>query len=271
MIKLIAFDLDDTCLNWNNRLTPVTLAALKKAAASGVEIVFATGRSYEALPYQLKEETFFRYVIASNGACIVDRHTGEVIYQSYIPADTAMTILKEAKERGLGITVHEDRRHVVEGRKLLLLGRFLYGRDSKTILCVRNMSQYIREKQDKIEEIHLFFFRKNKRKKAEDLRREFPSLHIPMSRFCAELVTKSTTKGSALEWLYRQLGLCQMEVACVGDGENDIPMFEKSGLRFAVNNAKSRLKALAHFVVPNNSKNGVRVAIENVLRINAIK
>lgn len=67
MIKLLALDLDGTCLNWSNKITLKTMAALKKAAQQGVEIVFITGRSYASMPYQLKKESFFRYIISSNG------------------------------------------------------------------------------------------------------------------------------------------------------------------------------------------------------------
>lgn len=58
MVKLLALDLDGTCLNWNNKISSKTMAALKKAAQQGVEIIFATGRSYASIPYQLKRALF---------------------------------------------------------------------------------------------------------------------------------------------------------------------------------------------------------------------
>lgn len=265
MIKLLAIDLDDTCLNWNNKIMPSTLYALKKASEN-IKIVFVTGRSYDSLPYQLTQETFFRYVITSNGACIVDRKTGEVIRHSYIPPAAALPLLKQAKLQRLGITVHMDRKHFVEGKHLRLLGKFLYGKDGKNIVNVKDMVSYVAAHGNKIEEIHLFFLRKKKRRSIEALRSMHPALHAPMNHFCAEFVASSTTKGNALEWLYRRLGLDRTEIACVGDGENDISMFQKSGLRFAVGNACPSLKAMAHFIVPCNDKNGVGFAIERIMQ-----
>ena len=262
MIKLLAIDLDDTCLNWNNKIMPSTMQALKKAAERKVEIVFVTGRSYDCLPYQLTKESFFRYVIASNGACVVDRKTGEVIRHSYIPLSDALPLLKLAKKQRLGITVHLDKQHLVEGRRLLLLGKFLYGKDSKKIIYVKDMIDHVARYGDKIEEIHLFFFQEKKRQSISVMRDMYPSLNAPMNHFCMEFVTVSTTKGNALEWLYQRLGMDWTEIACIGDGENDISMFQKAGLRFAVDNALPYLKALSHFVVPCNDKNGVGVAIE---------
>lgn len=265
MIKLLAIDLDDTCLNWKNKITLSTLCSLKKAAEKNVEIVFVTGRSYESLPYQLKKETFFRYVISSNGACVVDRKTQDVIYQSYIPSATAVSLLKRAREQKFGITVHMDKKHMVEGKHLLLLGKLLYGRDSRKIINVKDMLEQIAKNGNKIEEIHLFFFKEKKRQRARMLRKEYRFLNAPMDNFCVEFVTAETTKGNALEWLYRKLGFAQSEIACIGNGENDISMFEKSGLRFAVDNAQINLKAIAHFVVPCNNEDGVCVAVERIL------
>lgn len=266
MIKLLAIDLDDTCLNWNNKIMPSTMYALKKAAASGVEIVFVTGRSYESLPHQLTRESFFRYVITSNGACIVDRKTGKVIRHSYIPQNIALPLLRQAKEQKLGVTVHMDQKHFIEGRRLLLLGKLLYGKDGRSFVNVKDMARYIEKCGDKIEEIHLFFLRKNKRRSIAALKNRYPHLYAPANRLCAEFVTASTTKGTALEWLYGRLGLDWTEIACIGDGENDIPMFQKAGLRFAVENAHPLLKAMAHFIVPSNDKNGVGIAAEQILQ-----
>ena len=49
-IRLIAVDLDGTVLNDRKQLTPRTAAALNAAAARGVEIVPATGRTPAGLP-----------------------------------------------------------------------------------------------------------------------------------------------------------------------------------------------------------------------------
>ena len=266
MIKLLAIDLDDTCLSWNNKIMPSTMQALKKAAERKVEIVFVTGRSYDTLPHQLTKESFFRYVITSNGACIVDRKSGEVIRHSYIPLSDALPLLRLAKKQRLGITVHIDKKHLVEGRRLLFLGKFLYGKDSRKIIYVKDMIEHVAMHGDKIEEIHLFFFREKKRRSIGVLRNRYPSLNAPMNHFCVEFAAPSTTKGNALEWLYKRLGMDWTEIACIGDNENDISMFQKAGLRFAVDNALPYLKALSHFVVPRNDKNGVGVAIERILQ-----
>ena len=96
--------------------------------------------------------------------------------------------------------------------------------------------------------------------------RRFPQLHSPKGHFYIEMVTGETTKRNALLRLYQMLGLQKQEVACVGDGENDIPMFRQAGLKFAVGNAAEQLKTLADHVVATNDEDGVAEAIENILK-----
>ena len=47
MIKLLAVDMDGTCLDRRSRMTDATLEALRKAAGRGVIIVPTTGRNLE--------------------------------------------------------------------------------------------------------------------------------------------------------------------------------------------------------------------------------
>ena len=68
MIKLLAVDMDGTCLNSKGKMTDKTLEALKKAAESGVIVVPTTGRNITCLPKRIQGESFYRYVISSNGA-----------------------------------------------------------------------------------------------------------------------------------------------------------------------------------------------------------
>ena len=66
-IKLIAVDLDGTLLREDHTtLSEANRQALTWAAARGVEIVVATGRSISAVAPQVLELPFLRYFITCN-------------------------------------------------------------------------------------------------------------------------------------------------------------------------------------------------------------
>ncbi|WP_288341835.1 HAD family hydrolase, partial [uncultured Dubosiella sp.] len=54
MIKLLAVDMDGTCLDPFSRFSSQNLAALYRAKAAGIEIVPTTGRALDCLPHVLK-------------------------------------------------------------------------------------------------------------------------------------------------------------------------------------------------------------------------
>ena len=67
-IKLIALDLDGTTLNKSGRLSARTKAALEEAIRGGVHVVIATGRTFSAVPEEVKAIEGIEYILSSNGA-----------------------------------------------------------------------------------------------------------------------------------------------------------------------------------------------------------
>ena len=72
MIKLLAVDMDGTCLDKDGKMSDKTYYALKKAAEKGIIVVPTTGRNINCLPVRIKNDSLYRYVISSNGALVVD-------------------------------------------------------------------------------------------------------------------------------------------------------------------------------------------------------
>ena len=70
MIKMIASDLDGTLLLDSRTVSEQNHLALARAAASGIEIVIASGRVLTSLPESVFRISGIRYAITSNGAAI---------------------------------------------------------------------------------------------------------------------------------------------------------------------------------------------------------
>ena len=103
------------------------------------------------------------------------------------------------------------------------------------------------------------------RRRTEQALAGYSGLAAAYSGSYVEIYSKAATKGTALAAVARQLSISKDEIACIGDGENDIPMFQEAGLRFAMGNAAPELKALADAVVASNNENGVAEAIRRIL------
>jgi Cof subfamily protein (haloacid dehalogenase superfamily) len=72
-------------------------------------------------------------------------------------------------------------------------------------------------------------------------------------------------KGAALSEMARLLGIPPAEIAAIGDGDNDVAMFERSGLSIAMGNAGPHVRQAADFVTDSNRDDGFAQAIERFI------
>jgi hypothetical protein len=72
-------------------------------------------------------------------------------------------------------------------------------------------------------------------------------------------------KGVALSEIAKLLGVPLAEIAAIGDGGNDVAMFERSGLSIAMGNASQEVQRAADFVTDSNSEDGFANAIERFI------
>ena len=76
-----------------------------------------------------------------------------------------------------------------------------------------------------------------------------------------DITDPSATKGDAFSEISRLLGVPESEIAVIGDGCNDIAMFERSGLSIAMGNGDQDVQRAADFVTDSNSRDGFAKAI----------
>lgn len=280
MIKLLAVDMDGTCLDRRSRMTDATLEALRKAAGRGVIIVPTTGRNLECIPHRLaagtlfttgamdekKNRDLFRYVISSNGACVTDIRERKEIFRAPVPADDVLPLLRECGKLRLGIASHIRHRYLLEGRFLTMAGRLVYGKDARGVCCVRSMEDFIRKGGYKVEEFQFYFFSPGAEQDVRSVLEKYPDLRAAYTGIYVEVYSKDASKGRALAELARHLDIRKEEIACIGDGENDLSMFEAAGLRIAMGNAVEDLKKQADHVTDSNARDGAAKAVEWILK-----
>lgn len=264
-IKLLAIDMDGTCLNSRNKISDETLYSLRQARSQGIELLPTTGRTLTCIPYQLQQSGLFRYVITSNGAVLTDVETGETIFNALMPLEKAMDMMCKCKGAGLGMTAHIGHEYLVQGKPLAVMGRFQYGKDASNSQTVQSILSYAEEKQQDVEELQFFFFNQKARRRTELALEQEKDLAATYSGFYVEIYSQNATKGKALAAAAKYLAIDRSEIACIGDGENDLPMFQEAGTRFAMGNAIPALKAAADKVVSSNDQNGVAEAIQALL------
>ncbi len=265
MIKLLAVDMDGTCLNKEGKMSDKTLNALKRAAEAGITVVPATGRNINCLPAKIKNEDFYRYVISSNGSLVVDLKEDKELFSAYIDNGTACRILKELRKHLILTAVHMNRDFYVNGIILYCGVKHVLGEDATNLKIVHNLARFVKKKDVSVEEFQLFYRNEKYRDMINGIIAAHKDICVAFSKGYAELFHRDGTKGTALLRLAAHLGISPDEIVCIGDEENDISMFEVIGHPYAMGNAIDKVKALAEKILPVNDEDGVAFAINEIL------
>ena len=80
-----------------------------------------------------------------------------------------------------------------------------------------------------------------------------------------DVTPAGTDKGVVVAGLARWLGMAPAEIATIGDMENDVAMFQKSGFSIAMGNASPAVKRRADAVTLSNEEDGFAVAVERLI------
>ena len=250
MIKLIAIDMDGTLLNEKKHIDKAEKEAIHEAIEAGIKIVLCTGRPlYGILPFDeelgLSELDSEGYVILNNGCSIHKTKDWKLIDQVNFTSDDIEYLYKFSESYDINFTLVNDTYYFNIGRKptdeLIKDAGFVFSDITDISL------------EDP--EIMADFQEKN-----EDIIKSKYSGVLSQS-YVYEVFPKDNNKGTGLKKLAEKLGIKQEEVMAIGDGNNDIEMFEYANYSVAMKNATELAKKAAKYETDSNENDGVAKAI----------
>lgn len=271
-IRLIALDLDGTLLNSDKVLTPENEAALRRAAAAGIEIVPATGRFYGGMPAFIRELPYVRYVIAINGAQVFDLREQRPVCAAELSWQRAVKIMEYLDTLPVIYDCYMDNWGWMTARLYELAEDYAPSSFSlemiKTLRTpVPELKAHLRSVRHGVQKIQMFF--RDMELRARELRtlaERFPDTSVTSSiPRNIEINSKDAQKGTALASLARHLGLPMEQTMAFGDDLNDLSMLRGAGVGVAMGNAVPEAKAAADCVTADCDHNGVAQAIRRVV------
>lgn len=269
-IRLVALDLDGTLLDPDKRVSSRTEAALRRAAAAGAEIVPASGRYYGAFPDQVRQLDFVRYVIAVNGAEVLDLRTGETLYAAEIPLETALRIMEHLDTAGVPYDCYMGGRGWMTEAVQNRAAEYAWDEHALDLILRRRtpvpeLKAFLRERGRDVQKIQFFSNDREKRTAlAAELARRFPEAVLTSSiPNNVEINAPGADKGSALRALAARLGIPRDATMAFGDALNDMSMITAAGIGVAMGNADEALKAAADHITAGCAEDGVALAVES--------
>lgn len=273
-IRLLATDIDGTLLNPQFSISEGDLDALRRAHASGIEVVLVTGRRHTfALPIA-QQLGFDLWLISSNGA-VTRSLAGETFHRDMMPVETCRQLCGAMREfRGNTVLTFDK-----ETKGAIVLEHMDELTTSIRRWLEKNMEyiDFVVPIEDALisNPVQAMFCgtlaRMNQALTAIEsagmggavtvLRTVYPARDLSM----IDVLNAGCSKGDALERWARHRGYHRDEVMAVGDNHNDVEMLEFAGHPVIMGNACEELLGRGWRVTRGNDACGVAAAVEVAL------
>ena len=260
-IRAIAFDLDDTLLRSDLTVSDHTVAVLQRAAARGIVILPASGRTRDSMFPTVARIGCASAFISCNGADVwtADR---QLLMQELLPVELAHEVARFAQDRGVYCQTYSPDRFFYSmendyarhyARSSSLEGEY-----------VGDLTEFIRKPVAK-----LLMMDEPERIAAllEEARVLFAGrASLTCSKpYFLECNPLRATKGNALRWCAAHFGFGMDELLAFGDSLNDVSMLEAAGTGVVMANAREDVKAMGFPVCGSNDADGVARYIEEMI------
>ena len=263
-IALVVSDVDGTLVTKDKTLTEAAKAAVRKLHDSGIGFTITSSRPSIGMRFLIEPLAITLPVGAFNGSSIVDPQL-KPVEQHLIPA-AAQRSLDVLNEFGVDIwlftnenwlTRNPDGEYVPHEKRAILADPTIVA-DFKPYLQVA--CKIVGSSSDAA-----------LLQRCETAMRQALGAQATAVRsqsYYLDVTPPGYDKGTFVEAMAKRLGISTAAVATIGDMQNDLAMFKKSGLSIAMGNATDDVKKLATHVTTSNEEEGFAKAIEMILKNN---
>lgn len=266
-IRLIALDMDGTLLDADHATIPQrNLDALRAAAARGIHIAIATGRSWSLVREIAQTLGCVRYGITANGAFVLDAADETPLVKFPMDPAQCVDIIRVLRRHGLYYELYVDGKNYMQADELqgardFCLSDAFFDVFMRSVHFLPDMAAFAAGAQP--EKFDVFYVAPAQRAAVQrELEATGPLEITGALDSNLEMTAHGVNKGKALAVLAEKLGLDASQVMAFGDADNDLEMLEWAGWSFAMENGTDRAKAAAKFVTALNTQGGVGMAVE---------
>lgn len=277
-IKLIAIDLGGTLLNDNNTISEEDIKAINYAKSKGIKIALATARMYSSTKY-ISKVIGADFGIFSNGSYVLDINNMSGIKKTFLNKKTLLELINFAKENNLYIHINQEFEEGSDENDYFTLKHLSLNKNYPTelksnVFLVDDIRDYV-EKHENIIKL-ILVSDKELDSVLEKLKPILLSNKLYVTEFYKNLDEKAInkvinyleigiskdTKYDGLNSLLGYIKFDLSDVLFIGDGENDLDMFESVNNTCCMINGSVKVKKLAKYVTTkDNNNSGVADAI----------
>ena len=239
-IRAAALDLDGTIIGPDELITPRVKDAIQRLSAR-IPVFIATGREPQDVFEYAGQLGFTGPQLSDGGAAILDPVARRHVWSADLGPELAPDVL--------GLIEQLD-------------ARFVATHVQGTFRRVMDIPDW------EIVRISALDLSRESAETLVDQFRDHPRMSVILASlpynglWAVDFTRLGVDKGSGVARMGEMLGVEPVNVACVGDSYNDLPMFAACGLSIAMGGAPQDIKSAATLTVPPVEEDGLAVAID---------
>lgn len=262
-VKLVVSDVDGTLLTPDKKITEASIAAVRGLRAAGIEFTLVSSRPTVGMGFLIEPLALDLPFGAFNGSSIVDPRL-QPIERHVIAAPVVQRSLAVLETFGTDIWLFSHDRWLIRNTR----GEYV-GLEQRAIRFAPTVVDDFSPFQHDVSKIVGASSDPELLRRCEDAMRAAVGSEVTAVRsqpFYLDVTPSGHDKGTFVEAMAQRLGISTAQVATIGDMENDLPMFARSGLSFAMGDAPEEIKRQATDVTGSNRDEGFATAIERILQ-----
>lgn len=265
-IALVVSDVDGTLVTREKVLTDATTDAVRRLRDAGIGFTIVSSRPTVGMRFLIEPLEIALPVGSFNGSCILDPRLNP-IEQHLIPAGTVQASLDVFAEFGVDVWLFTNDRWLTRnGDGEYVANEMRAIRADPTV--VADFTPYL-PAACKIVGASSDAARLQRCEAAMQQTLGEQATAVRSQSYYLDVTPPGRNKGTFVETMAGRLGISTDAVATIGDMENDLAMFAKSGLSIAMGNAADDIRQHATHVTTSNENEGFAGAIDIVLDINS--
>lgn len=261
-LKLLVSDVDGTLVRPDKSLAPVTLEAVSRLHEAGIHFTLISARPPRALQHLVNELGIDVPFGAFNGGNIVSAE-GEVLSRNQVPREAVVKALQGLAGEPVEVWLYADDLWLTMDPN----GAYV-PKETHTLgygpTIVESFEPYM-DRVDKIVAASAASERLVELETALSTSLAGLALAVRSQTYYLDVTALSANKGDGLAALAKHVGVSLAQTAAIGDGHNDIAMFNRAGVSIAMGQGAKEVLEQATYITSSNAEDGLAAAIDRFI------
>lgn len=269
-IRLVACDIDGTLIDESGSIPLENQKAISELGQQGIDFTLVTGRMDRMARLYVKQLSVSLPIIACNGAVIRDCQTNEIIEQTPMDPQDALSLMTYLQQRNMDFLCYSaDAVYYPRGSRRIeyfkQYNRRLEQIGDQAIPLYPLREQIIAEQASHWIKILAIFQDPSSLLAVQTFLQQTNVWGAQSGGDALDMMKRGVSKGKALKSLAKRLGIRLEQVAAIGDHENDVTMLSEAGLGIAMAGASLPALKAADVVTGSAGQAGVAQAIRQYI------